>query len=113
MREFAGDFYYDSERVVGGQSMEAHLRPLWKYRPSDTRDVGALAHGTISLDTQSPSGTLYQGQIHHKPWPLQPAKAELPFNDLAAPHGFALEGPPPLLHFARSLDVVIWGLEPA
>jgi len=112
MREFAGDFYYDSERIVGGQAMEAIYAPSGD---SYLAKPGTLEHWLTErycLYTQSPSGTLYQGQIHHKPWPLQPAKAEFPFNDLAAPHGFSLEGQPPLLHFAQSLDVVVWGLEP-
>jgi hypothetical protein len=29
-------------------------------------------------------------------------------NDLLRPHGLKVSGPPPLLHFGRRLDVVVW-----
>lgn len=62
------------------------------------------------LYAQAPDGTLYRGEIHHAPWPLQPAWAEIDRNDLARPHGLALDGPPPHLLFASRLDVVVWPL---
>ena len=53
------------------------------------------------------------GNIHHLPWPLQAAEAEIMQNDLPAAHGITLPNQPPLLHFARELSVYIWSLEPA
>ncbi len=55
---------------------------------------------------------LLVGNIHHKPWPLEPAEAEIRTNRLAAPHGLVLPARPPLLHFSRALEVYIWPLEP-
>jgi len=52
-------------------------------------------------------GRLMRGQIHHGPWPLQRAQAELARNTMTEPIGIALE-PPPLLHFARRQDVLFW-----
>jgi hypothetical protein len=111
MDEFAGDLTYYSERVAGGIAMEAVY--------GATGEVYQAAPGTLDhwlterycLYTQSRSGQLFRGHIHHPPWPLQPAKAEFLYNDLSKPHGFALEGPPATLHFSRKIDVVIWGLE--
>jgi uncharacterized protein YqjF (DUF2071 family) len=54
-------------------------------------------------------GRVYRGDIHHAPWPLQPADAEIAVNTVCHGHGFALPAVPPLLHFARRLDVVAWG----
>jgi uncharacterized protein YqjF (DUF2071 family) len=112
IEEFAGDFSYYSERVVGKHAMEAIYGPTGEiYRATP----GTLEHWLTErycLYTQSRSGKLYQAQIHHPPWPLQSAKAEFVYNDLAKPHGFPLEGPPALLHFSRSIDVAVWGLEP-
>jgi hypothetical protein len=45
---------------------------------------------------------------HHEPWPLQPADAEIELTTISP---IALDGPP-LVHFARRQDVVIWPLEP-
>jgi uncharacterized protein len=46
-------------------------------------------------------------EIHHAPWPLQPARAEIVENTMAAPLAVRLEGAP-VLHFAKRLDVVAW-----
>jgi len=58
-----------------------------------------------------PDGSLYRTDVHHAPWPLQQAEANIRVNELTAPHGFPLDGPPPLLHFARNIDVIIWPSE--
>lgn len=54
------------------------------------------------------NGTLYRGEIHHDPWPLQEAEVVVGENTMAEPAGLTLDGPPPLVHFARQLDVVAW-----
>lgn len=48
--------------------------------------------------------------IHHPPWLLQPAEAEISLNTMAAAAGIALPSVPPLLHFSRRQDVVAWPL---
>ncbi|HEV1995202.1 MAG TPA: DUF2071 domain-containing protein [Candidatus Acidoferrum sp.] len=55
---------------------------------------------------------LLRGEIHHSPWPLQPAEAEITVNTMTAPLGFRFPDTPPLLHFARRLDVVAWPPRP-
>jgi uncharacterized protein YqjF (DUF2071 family) len=47
---------------------------------------------------------LLRAEIHHPPWPLQPATGRFGANTMA-PVDIAGE---PLLHFARRQDVVIW-----
>jgi uncharacterized protein YqjF (DUF2071 family) len=58
------------------------------------------------------SGRLSIGHIHHLPWPLEPAEAEIRVNDLPAAHGIYLPKRAPILHFARSIDVFLWSLKP-
>ena len=53
-------------------------------------------------------GRLFRADIHHRPWPLQQAEAEIAENTVAPP-GIATEGEP-LLHLARRQDVVVWPL---
>jgi uncharacterized protein YqjF (DUF2071 family) len=48
-----------------------------------------------------------RAEIHHAPWPLQRAEAEVEHRGIAP---VELEGEP-LCHYARRLDVVIWSLE--
>lgn len=47
-------------------------------------------------------------EIHHRPWPLQTAHAEIELNTMAAASSITVAGPPVLVHFARRMDVVAW-----
>jgi uncharacterized protein YqjF (DUF2071 family) len=49
-------------------------------------------------------------EIHHPPWPLQPATAAIEVNTMAAAAGIRLPAMPPLAHFTRRQDMVAWGL---
>jgi len=53
-------------------------------------------------------GQVYRGDIHHAPWPLQPAYANISINTMAAASKIELPNAEPLLHFAKHLDVVVW-----
>jgi uncharacterized protein YqjF (DUF2071 family) len=103
---------YRSERLAApaGLRFEARYRPSGQpYRSAP----GSLEHFLTErycLYARSPRGRLYRAEIHHRPWPLQPAEAEFAVNELGDPHGLRFEGPP-LLHFSQRLDVVVWGLE--
>jgi uncharacterized protein YqjF (DUF2071 family) len=55
---------------------------------------------------------VHRGEIHHPPWPLQPAWAEIEANTMVCGHGIALEGEP-LLHFSRRQDVALWPIRPS
>lgn len=58
-------------------------------------------------------GRLHRAEIHHAPWPLQPARAAIQRNTMASAAGVELPDSPPLLHFARHLDVWVWPLRRA
>jgi uncharacterized protein YqjF (DUF2071 family) len=50
----------------------------------------------------------YRLEIHHRPWSLQLARAEIRSNTMAAASQLTIDGAPGLLHFARRQDVVAW-----
>ncbi len=52
-----------------------------------------------------------RAEIHHPPWPLEPARARIAVNTMGDPFGLDLSGPP-LLHFAAHQDTLIWSLRP-
>jgi uncharacterized protein YqjF (DUF2071 family) len=56
-------------------------------------------------------GKLRVGEIHHEPWVLQRAAAEIRTNTMADPLDVELKGEP-LLHFVRRLDVLAWSPVP-
>jgi uncharacterized protein len=57
-------------------------------------------------------GRLKRAEIHHEPWPLQPAEAAIEENTMP-PQGIELDGQEPLLHFSARLDIVVWSLTDA
>ena len=54
--------------------------------------------------------SVFRAEIHHLPWPLQNADAEMERNTMASAAGIDLPDMKPLLHFARELKVYIWPL---
>jgi uncharacterized protein len=56
-------------------------------------------------------GSLSRAEIHHRPWPLQRARAEI-FRNSIPPRPLDVAGEPHLM-FAGRQDVLIWPLEPA
>ena len=90
-----------------------------RYVPGDS--VITAVPGTLEyflterycLYTVDEEQTLLRAEIHHPPWPLQIAAAEILENTMTAPHGIELPGQPELLHYSGRQDVVIWSLEPA
>ena len=105
--------HYASERRGRGPRVAFHAM----YRPAGdvfTAAPGSLAHFLTErycLYTQAPGGALRRLEIHHAPWPLQPAEADVDVNLVAGPQGIQLPAVPPILHFSRRLDVVGWGLD--
>jgi uncharacterized protein YqjF (DUF2071 family) len=56
---------------------------------------------------------VFRAEIHHRPWSLQDAQAEFEMNTMAAAAAISLPATPPLLHFARKQEVLIWPLRHA
>ena len=53
-------------------------------------------------------GKLVRAHIHHLPWPLQDAEAEIEVNTMMSTAGIELPKSKRLLHFSRFLEVLIW-----
>jgi uncharacterized protein len=51
---------------------------------------------------------VYRGEIHHVPWPLQRADAQIETITMALADGIVLPEEPPHLMFAKRLDVLVW-----
>jgi uncharacterized protein YqjF (DUF2071 family) len=101
---------YLSRRRHDGHRFDA------RYRPTGVAvapQAGTLEHFLTEryrLYTKS-RDELFRAEIHHPPWELQPAEAEIRENTMP-PLGIEVEEDP-LLHFSERQDVVIWGLERA
>jgi len=53
-------------------------------------------------------GTLLRAEVHHAPWPIEPAEAVIEENTLGKALGLSLADPPRLLHFASGVDAFVW-----
>ena len=54
-------------------------------------------------------GRLLRVDIHHAPWPLQPAAVELRSNTIPESCGLPPQTSHPIAHFSRRQDVIGWG----
>ena len=106
-------------RYVAYRSVRRSVAPAQfaaTYEP-----IGPVAHarpGTLEhflterycLYTTTRSGEPRRLDIHHRQWPLQPAKAQIVVNTMATAAGMTLPTSAPLLHFAKRMDVLTWGM---
>ena len=113
--EHAGWVQYRSERTHHGAVSGALVG---RYRP-----IGAVVRaksGTLEhflterycLYATDGRGRVIRGEIHHAPWPLQAAEAELTKNTIAEAAGIRLPEEKPIFHFSKRLDVVVWQPRP-
>jgi hypothetical protein len=109
----SGDtIHYSSTRRNATAEFKASYHPV---RPVQLRTPGTLEHWlteryclyTVSL------GSVYRSDIHHPPWPLQDAAAQIAVNTMTLAAEIPLPQLPPLLHFSRRLEVLIWPLKTA
>lgn len=56
---------------------------------------------------------IWRGEIHHVPWPLRPAEAEIDTCTVTDAWGIPLPDEAPLLHFVERIDVIGWLIERA
>jgi uncharacterized protein YqjF (DUF2071 family) len=104
---------YESARMAetgGPHVFSVRYRPsgeVFQAAPGSLEEFLAERYCLYALDERR---RLYRAEIHHAPWPLQPAEATIELNTMA-PGDLALPGEEPLLHFARVQDVVIWPLK--
>lgn len=86
----------------------------WPEGPVQEAAPGTLEHFLTErycLYARTPDGRLERLEVHHRPWPLQPAGADIDTNTVLEAQGIRTPACRPLLHFSRRLDVVGWAPE--
>jgi uncharacterized protein len=103
---------YASARRRRGAHFRATCLP--RGEPAAARP-GSLEHFLAEryfLYAQRRDGALRRGQVHHAPYPLQPAELLDWDESLLAAAGIARPAEPPLVHAAAGVDVEIFRLRP-
>lgn len=104
--------HYSSRRRGASAEFRGRYRAIAGVQ---LREPGSLEHWLTErycLYTVH-DGAVYRGEIHHQPWPLQSAEAELESNTVAVAAGIPLPDTPLSLLFAKRLEVLIWPLSRA
>jgi uncharacterized protein len=85
-----------------------------RYRPTaPARQLSALEAWLVErycLFQAGPAGSVVEIDIHHLPWKLHAAEAEVRSNSLAISFGFQPPAQDPLAHYSPSQEVLIWPL---
>lgn len=114
------DIQTHDSRVTYSSKRTHHNAPSAKFSAeyAPCSDVFESQHGTLeywlteryALYAADKNGKLYRGEIHHGPWPLQRAEANIRINTMAEAAGMTLPDTTPLLHYAEKIDVLAWYL---
>ncbi len=108
---FVADAHFDfTSRRLDSPRARFHAR----YRPAGAAFVaspGSLEHWLVErycLYAARTAGNTFRVDIHHAPWLLQPAEAEISTDELFLAAQLPAPATPPLLHFAAQTDVLTW-----
>lgn len=106
-----GGIDFRSERVGSGAAVCAvRYEPVGRAAPAA---MGSREHFLAEryILYSSAEHRLWQAQVHHEPYPLQAARAQLLSEGLVSAAGIERpDEPPPLVHFAREVNVEIFAL---
>lgn len=103
--ERAGRIEVQSAREAG-KAFSARVSPRGRPAPAEP---GSLEHFLLErYCLYAADGTrLLRSELHHRPWPVQPAQGVVDLNTMA-PDGVELPDEPPVLHYARLQDALAW-----
>ncbi len=104
---------YGSRRLFTRQPARLKLR--YRGLGAGTASGSSLEQfltARYALFTNGRRGQLMRADVHHLPWPLEGAEAEMEDLTLAAAQSIKLPAIAPVLHFSRSLDVFAWTPQP-
>lgn len=113
LTEKAGTIHYRSHRThrnAPAAEFVGNYAPTGAVYQSASGSFDAWLTERYALYTVDQRGRVYIGEIHHIPWPLQPATATIELDTMAQASGLTLPAVAPVLHFVRHLDVVVWPL---
>jgi uncharacterized protein YqjF (DUF2071 family) len=108
-------FHYYSQRThspAHSEAFSATYRPISSVYQAQRETLEYWLIERYCLYTVVEQNKVFRANIHHKPWPLQQAEAEIMHNSLASTDGLHLPATPPLLHYANKQEVLVWPLRP-
>jgi uncharacterized protein YqjF (DUF2071 family) len=105
---------YASRRMSAGSlpaEFSGRYRPAGPITPPPRGTLEYFLTERYCLYAIDHANRPYRLEIHHPPWPLQSAEAEITANTMAQAAGLRLPSMAPLLHFSKRQDMVAWSPE--
>lgn len=104
-----GRLSFRSRRTRGGEAeFEAKYSPAGRFFEPERGTLDYFLTERYCLYTQDSAANAYRVEVHHAPWQLHQAEAEISVNTMADAAGLRLPSMAPLAHYARRQDVVTW-----
>jgi uncharacterized protein YqjF (DUF2071 family) len=104
-------FQYQSTRTHRGArpaQLVTRYRPTGPLLPYVKGSLDDFLTSRYCLYAVRRDQRVYRLDIDHPLWPLQPAEAEFAVNTMTQAAGLDLPDTPPLLHFAKKMEMVGW-----
>lgn len=104
---------YESTRTHRGApaaALRVEYRPVGPVFRSATGSLEQWLTERYCLYAADRRGRIHRGEIHHEPWPLQPAEARFACLDMTRILGLELKPEPAHLLYVDAIDVVAWRL---
>jgi len=108
-----GSIHYTSERTDphgAPARFAASYAAIGPAAPAAPGTLDAWLVERYRLYTVDERRRVLAADIHHRPWAIRPATADIRVNTVAEPIGIEI-AEPALLHFAHRQDVVFWALD--
>jgi uncharacterized protein len=108
VRRRRAEIVYDCSRD-DGKAFSATYRANGEVSNADSGSLEHFLTERYCLYAEH-EGRIHRADIHHRPWPLQPAHASIELNTMPP---VKVPEDDPLVHFSARQDVVIWPLQQA
>lgn len=97
---------FESKRHFGRAAFKARYRPNGQVFQARAGSFAYWSSERYCLYSKSAGNRISRVEVHHAPWPLQPAEVEIEHSNILESAGFEVLSPHPLCLFSRGVEVI-------
>jgi uncharacterized protein YqjF (DUF2071 family) len=99
---------YKSRRAGSSAELVVRYRPIGPTFQAVPETLDHFLIERYALYVVVGDGRVLRGDIHHCPWRLQAANAQIDRDTIPLAHGIALPDTTPMLHYSERQDTLLW-----